>query len=151
MAGLTAVFTAITFAVIHEFDTAALREIFSGQVPKTIAIMLLSLAAYGSVFGLLGLFVRRTLLIGVPYIILLEGAFANIEFVVRKLTIMYQSRVLAIRWLGLNPEDWNIDLALAPSLGWAALNLAIASAVLVLVGALAFAHREYRVKTPEAT
>jgi ABC-2 type transport system permease protein len=151
MAGLTAVFTAITCAVIFRLDAAALREVFPGRVLKTIAIMLLALAAYGSVFGLLGLFVRRTLLFGVPYIILLEGVFANIEFVIRKLTIMYQSRVMAIRWLGLNAEDWNIDLELAPSLEWAALNLAIASALLVIIGSLVFAHREYRVKTPEAT
>lgn len=151
MAGLSAVFTGISFAVIYRLDAAAIREVFPDRVLKTVAIMLLSLAAYGSVFGLLGLFVRRTLLFGVPYILILEGVFANIEFIIRKFTVMYQSRVLAIRWLGLDAEDWNIDLELAPSLEWAALNLAIASAVLIVVGAVAFSRREYRVKTPEAT
>ena len=113
--------------------------------------MLLTLAAYGSVFGLVGLFVRRTLLFGVPYIVILEGVFANIEFVIRHATIMYQSRVLTIRWLGLEARDWNIDLSQAPSLEWSALNLAIATMVLTAIGSFAFARREYRVKTPEAT
>ena len=63
---------------------------------------------------------------------------------------MYQFGVMAIRWLGLEAEDWNIVLAQAPSRGWAALNVASAIAVLAVVSAVAFARREYRVKTPEA-
>jgi ABC-2 type transport system permease protein len=151
MAGLAAIFTEITYAVIYRFESVAFREILPERATKAIALMLLTLAAYGSVFGLVSLFVRRTLLFGVPYIILMEGIFANIEFIVRKLTIMYQFRVLSIRWLGLEAEDWNIDLELAPSALWAALNLAIATAVFVLLGSLLFARREFRVKTPEST
>ena len=151
MAGLTAIFAEITYAVVYRFESVAFREILPERATKAIALMLLTLAAYGSVFGLVSLFVRRTLLFGVPYIILMEGIFANIEFIVRKLTIMYQFRVLSIRWLGLEAEDWNIDLELAPSALWAALNLAIATAVFVLLGSLLFARREFRVKTPEST
>lgn len=151
MALLTSIFTAITYAVIYRFEPVAVREVLPDRAARAIAAMLLALAAYAAVFGLAGLFVRRTLLFGVPYIVLMEGLFANIEFVVRKLTIMYQFRVLSIRWLGLEAEDWNIDLELAPSAGWAALNLAIASAAFSIAGALAFARREYRMKTPEAS
>jgi ABC-2 type transport system permease protein len=149
MAALTAVFVSATYAVVYEPE--ALRDLLPWRPLQTVAIMLLTLATYAAVFGLVGLFVRRTLLFGVPYIVVLEGVFANIEFVIRHVTIMYQSRVLAIRWIGLEAEDWNIDLDLAPSLAWSALNLAIATAALALFGALSFARREYRVKTPEAT
>ncbi len=151
MAALTAIFTELTYAVVYRFEPTALRETLPDRATKAIGAMLLALAAYGSAFGLVGLFVRRTLLFGVPYIVLMEGVFANIEFVVRKLTIMYQFRVLAIRWLPLEAEDWNIDLELAPSLDWAALNLAIASAVFLILGAFAFSCREFRLKTPEST
>jgi ABC-2 type transport system permease protein len=151
MAGLTAVFVEAAYFAVYAGLPDAATSLAPGRTLKTIAIMLLSLAAYGSVFGVAGLFIRRTLLFGVPYIIILEGVFANIEFVIRQATIMYQSRVLAVRWLGLDAEDWNIDLTQAPSLEWAALNLAIATVVLTVLGAFAFARREYRVKTPEAT
>lgn len=151
MAGLAAIFTEITYAVVYRFESVAIREILPDRAAKAIALMLLALAAYASVFGLVSLFVRRTLLFGVPYIVLLEGIFANIEFIVRKLTIMYQFRVLSIRWLGLESEDWNIDLELAPSHLWAALNLAIATAVFTVLGSIVFARREFRVKTPEST
>jgi ABC-2 type transport system permease protein len=151
MAAITAVFVLTTYGVLYSINPAPFEDLMPGRPLKAVAIMLLALAAYGSVFGLVGLFVRRTLLFGVPYIVVLEGVFANIEFVIRHATIMYQSRVLTIRWLGLEAEDWNIDLTQAPSLEWSALNLVIATTVLTLVGAFVFAHREYRVKTPEAT
>ncbi len=148
---LAAFFTTITYAVVFQFDRAQLGAVFPGRVLQTIALMLLALAAYGSLFGLVSLFFRAMLAIGVAYIFVVEGLFANIEFVIRHVTIMYQFRVAAIRWLDLDVKPWNIDLALAPSLRRALFHLTTATIVFTLLGAIAFARREFRVKTPEST
>lgn len=151
MAMLAAFFTTITYAVVFLSYRVQIGEVFPGRVLQTAALMLLALAAYVSLFGLVSLFFRAMLAIGVAYIFVVEGIFANIEFVIRNVTIMYQFRVLAIRWLDLKVEPWNIDLALAPSLRRAAFHLAAATLVFTIAGSLAFARREFRVKTPEST
>src|SRR6202042_1766093 len=110
----------------------------------------LALAAYLSLFGLISLFIRRTMVVGVAYIILLEGILANVDIVLRKVTLMYQFRVLTIRWLDLKPNDWNIDLSTAPSATWAALNLGIPTLTFTILGAVSFSRREFRLKTPES-
>jgi len=150
-AALASAFTFLTFAVVHEFASDEPAETFLWRPLKTTAGMLLALAAYGSLFALVSLFIRRALVVGVAYIIVAEGLLANIDFMVRKLTIMYQLRVLTIRWLELRADVWAIDLSVAPSATWAALNLAIAAAVLALAGGWLFARLEFRVKTPEGT
>ena len=146
---LTTIFTLLTYLVIDWNEPDLWGEVFPWMPLQTSAAMLLALAAYGSIFALLSVFTSRTLVFGVGYIIIFEGVIANIEFVVRKLTIMYQFRVLTIRWLDLKPKDWNIDLTLAPSGTWAGLNLAIAAVVGAVLGAWFFARREFRLKTPE--
>jgi ABC-2 type transport system permease protein len=147
---LAFVFILITYAAVFEFDATALREVFPWRALETAAAMVLALAAYLSLFGLISLFIRRTMVVGVAYIILLEGVLANVDIVLRKVTIMYQFRVLTIRWLDLKPNDWNIDLSTAPSLTWAALNLGIAIVILTILGAVSFSRREFRLKTPES-
>jgi ABC-2 type transport system permease protein len=146
---LTTIFTLLTFLVIDWNEPDLWGEVFPWMPLQTSAAMLLALAAYSSIFALLSVFTSRTLVFGVGYIIIFEGLIANVEFIVRKLTIMYQFRVLTIRWLDLKPKDWNIDLTLAPSGLWAALNLAIAAVVCSALGAWFFARREFRLKTPE--
>ncbi len=146
---LTAVFTALTYLVVDWNEPNLIGEVFPIRVLQTSAAMFLSLAAYGSIFGLLSVFTSRTLVFGVGYIVVFEGVIANIEFVVRKVAILYQFRVLMIRGLDLKPADWNIDLKVAPSATWAALNLAIAALVFTALGAWFFARREFRIKTPE--
>jgi ABC-2 type transport system permease protein len=152
-ATLTVIFTWITFLVVYEFEGSYQPfELLVRRPLKTAAAMVLAQAAYVSLFGLisiLGGIGRRTLVAGVIYIAIFEGLLANVDFVIRKITIMYQFRVLTIRGLGLRPADWNIDLKEAPDLTWAALNLAIAAVVMATFGGFLFAGREFRVKTPE--
>ena len=150
-AAITAIFTTIAFFVVYQFDSTAFTVDFLFRIVKTIAAMLLALAAYGALFGLVGLFLRRALVAGIAYIILFEGVPANIDFIVRKITIMYQFRVLTIRLLDLKAEPWNIDLKVAPDATRAALNLAIAALVMTVLGGFVFARKEFRVKTPEGT
>ena len=156
MAALAAVFTAVTYATVFRFDPALLRDVFPGRVLQTIALMLLALAAYGSLFGLASLFIRPMLFFGVAYIFIVEGLFANIEFVIRNLTILYQFRA-SLRSAGSTStrRPWNIDLGRSPrAFRWAALHLAVASrssphGPCRLCSS--FARREFRVKTPEST
>ncbi len=115
-------------------------------------LYLLAISAYSAIFGCLGVFFRRSLVIGILYIISVEGIFGNIDFIVRKLTIMYYFRVLAVRWLDpIGAIDWSIDLDEAPEASSCVIILLSASLVLTLLAGLVFRAREFRVKTPEAT
>jgi ABC-2 type transport system permease protein len=149
---LTAVFTAATFAVIaltaREPPAAGLLV----QVLKTAALLTLAQVGYCGLFGLLGLLMRRSLLVGVAYIIFFEGLLASLDMVVRRLTVMYYFRVLVLRWLEpASGKDWWIDLATAPTARNCVLTLLGAGLFFALAGALIFTAREFRMKTPEGT
>ena len=86
-----------------------------------------------------------------------EGILANVDFAVRKLTVMYYIRVLFERWLepdwtkivGNDYNPWSIKLSEAPGAGACVLTVLGASLVLTVLAMLAFSHREFHVKTPE--
>lgn len=149
--GITAVFTTIAMAAIYWGEPNFWGEIIPGRALRIAGLMSLATVAYGSLFGCLSLVVRRTLVLGVAYVILFEGVFANIDFVVRKATVMWYIRVLAERWLGLHVPSWNIDLELAPG-GWTSLlTLVGASLVATVLAGVIVSVREFRVKTPEGS
>lgn len=144
------------------FTAAALATVYWGAnvlSPRELAwraaafsgILSLSLLSYTSVFGLLGLLLRRALLVGVGYILVFEGIAANIDFVIRRATVMYHVRVLSVRWLGIPGTDWSIDPAAAPTAGTSLAVLLAVCAASALLGAWYFSVREFRVKTPEGT
>jgi hypothetical protein len=81
--------------------------------------------------------------------VVFEGVFANIDFMVRRVTVLWYVRILAERWLGLHVDSWSIDLDLAPSGTEALATLATAALVLAVTSAWLFGGREIRVKTPE--
>jgi len=109
----------------------------------------LAVLVYVAIFGCLGLVTKRALVVGVGYILVFEGILANIPFLLRYGTIMYHLRVLSVAWLGLDPSDWSIDLADAPSPTTSLQILLGAAALLLALGAWIFSAREFRVKTPE--
>jgi ABC-2 type transport system permease protein len=149
--GITAVFTTITLAAIHWGAPGFWGELLPGRTARIAGLMSLATVAYGALFGCLSLVVKRTLVLGAAYVILFEGVFANIDFVVRKATVMWYTRVLAERWLGLHVASWNIDLETAPSGVTSLAALAAASvAATVLAGGIV-SLREFRVKTPEGS
>jgi hypothetical protein len=112
----------------------------------------LAQVGYCAWFGVLGLSMRRSLIVGIGYIVAFEGLLANFETVARRLTVMYYFRVLVLRWLDAPlGKEWSIDLTTAPSAGDCVLTLLGASAVFVLIGALTMTRREFRMKTPEGT
>jgi ABC-2 type transport system permease protein len=113
-------------------------------------ILAVTQTAYCGLFGIMGLLMRRSLVIGVAYIIVFEGALATFNTLARKLTVMYYFRVLALHWLKpANARIWEIKLADAPTARSCVLTLLIAALVFAAIGALVLSVREFRMKTPE--
>lgn len=115
------------------------------------ALVSLGVLAYVSIFGCLGLLTKRALSVGIFYILVFEVSLANIPFLLRHVTIIHHLRILSIAWLGLNPTDWSIDLAEAPSPATSLQVLLGASTFFIALGAWIFSAREFRVKTPEGS
>jgi ABC-2 type transport system permease protein len=157
--GLTAACTALTYAVIGWDQPDYWKDGATARMLKTIAIFAVTLTVYNSLFGVVSLLMKRALLLGVGYIILLEGVVSNIDFMVRKLTVMYYFRVLSERWMNVSTMSgipgveltYNIDFATAPSFGEALATLSIASAIVVGLACYVMSTREFRVKTPEGS
>jgi ABC-2 type transport system permease protein len=150
---LTAAFTTLALVVIWWNAPELWGEVLPRRAAKIAAVLSLAQVGYCSLFGLIGLSTRRSLIAGLAYIIAIEGLLANFESVLRRLTVMYYFRVLSVRWLGLAPvriEEWSLDLALAPTAGACVQTVLGASAVLVLLGAMMM-RREFRMKTPEGS
>jgi len=145
---LTGVFTTLTLVVIYWNTPELWGEVLPGRAAKMVALMALAQAGYGSLFGVLGLLTRRSLIAGLAYIIAFEGLLANFDAVVRRLTVMYYFRVLSVHWLDPRKStEWSLDLTTAPSARSCLLTLLAASAVFVLLGAMMMMRREFRMKT----
>jgi ABC-2 type transport system permease protein len=147
---LTGVFTMLAYAVIYWGAPELWGDVLPVRAAKTAGLLALAQVGYCSFFGVVGLYTRRSLIVGLAYIIAFEGLLANIEFVGRRLTVMYYFRVLAERWLQpTGSKEWSIDLATAPSVRDCLLILLGTSSILALLGAWMMMRREFRMKTPE--
>jgi ABC-2 type transport system permease protein len=147
---LTAAFTMATFATIVLTAKTPWTAAMITHAMKTAGLLMLVQVAYCGLFGLLGLLMRRVLLVGVAYVVLFEGLLASIDTVARRLTIMYYFRVLAMRWL--NPAsagEWSVNLTTAPSATMCVLTLLGMGVLLGAIAAVFFSRREFRMKTPE--
>lgn len=138
-----------TLAAIHWGTPELVESVFKTRGPVVSATSALSLAAYVPIFGILSLLVRRSLIIGVVYTVVLEGLLANVDFVVRRGTVIYWVRVLWVRWLEIAGGPWSIDPAAAPSATTALMALLVAGILAAALGAWIFSDREFRVKTSE--
>ncbi|MGO9598184.1 MAG: ABC transporter permease [Isosphaeraceae bacterium] len=152
----------VTFLLTSLFTTAALATVYWGtgifeplalfqRAAILSGILSLSSLAYIAIFGGLGLLWRKSLILGVSYIIIFEGVLANFDFLVRRATVMYYLRTLSVRLLHLKTDDWAIDPATAPGVATCLLTLAGIGVVLTLAIAWLFSAREFRVKTPDKT
>lgn len=146
---LAGVFVVATYVAIYVGRPESWSDVFPWRALKVACLLGLSLVSYCALFGLVGLLFRRTLFFGVIYIAVFEGVLASMDFIVRRLTVMYYFRVLVQRWTELKPSEWAISLADAPG---AQACVAVMVAVAVAASAIAvliFSTREFRVKTPE--
>ena len=136
----------------HPVDTEALSAgALAQRAGMLIAVQSLSLFTYTALFGGLGLLTRRSLVLGVAYIIVIEGVVANIDFIIRHGTVMYYVQSLCVHWIGPRAGEWAIDAAKAPSVTTCLATLLGAGFVFALLGAWVFSVREFRVKTPEGS
>jgi ABC-2 type transport system permease protein len=148
---LNALFTAAALVAVY-WDTEALSAgALAQRAGMLIAVQSLSLFTYTALFGGLGLLTRRSLVLGVAYIIVIEGVVANIDFIIRHGTVMYYVQSLCVHWLGPRAGGWAIDASKAPSVTTCLVTLMLAGCVLALLGAWVFSVREFRVKTPEGS
>ena len=148
---LTTISIALTLGALYWGLPGFWGEVIPVRLLKATGLIGLALTAYSSTFALVGLVVKRALALGVAYIILFEGIFANIDFVIRRCTIMYYFRVLGSRWMNLDAREWRIDLPEAPSSLTCVLLILAAAALTAGVAAILFTTREFRLKTPEGT
>ena len=150
--------TVALYAVIHWGTPGFWGEVMPVRAARAAGVMALAQVGYCALFGFVGLFTRRSLIVGVGYIVAVEGVLASIDFVARSLTVVYYVRTLVLRWLGLPDElqrrflgDWGMDLKKIPTAESAVRTLLVAGVVVTVLTALWFARREFRVKTPEGS
>jgi ABC-2 type transport system permease protein len=162
------VLVALTFAAVHlrsetDVSTALAR------CAKAGAILSLASITYCSLFGLMSLLTRRTLIVGILYAVIIEGLLASFPLSLRWGTVIYHTRMIAYRMLGFvvawpgwarGEEDlaataWMLNIETDPTLSE---HPQLSTNVLVLVGASLFctalagwlcSRREFHVKTPE--
>jgi ABC-2 type transport system permease protein len=162
---LTAIFTAITYVVIYAGAEPSAESI-PLRCAKAISIHALAVIAYCCLFGLIGLLSKRSLVIGILYIAIFEGLFANLAFGIRLLTVIYYTRLIAYRTLSfvtfthgfpqnIAADAWQLDvindpqLLVHPQISTCLLVLLLASVFFAVLAALICARREFHVKTPE--
>jgi ABC-2 type transport system permease protein len=163
---LVIVLITLTFAAVYINSGAEFNEV-ARRCIRTCEIDALAVIAYCSLFGLIGLITRRTLLIGVIYTAVVEGLLANLPLSLRMGTVIYYARLIAYRtldfmvtWPHGNKDDiaastWQLDIVTDPTLKehpsvrTCVIVLIGASAVCTLIAAWLCSQREFHVKTPE--
>jgi ABC-2 type transport system permease protein len=161
---LTIVFTSLTYVAIY-WGTGD-----GGMVLRRCAMACgvhsLAVVAYCCIFGLMSLLTRKILVLGVLYVAIVEGLFANLAFGIRLVTVIYYARILAYRMMpfvvktpygydNFAADAWQLDVANDPKLlehpsGFICLLVLLGgSAVCVLLAAIICMQREFYVKTAE--
>jgi ABC-2 type transport system permease protein len=162
---LTILFTALTYAAIYAGAASAGDNALSRCI-AACAIHSLAVIAYCCLFGLMSLLTRRVLIVGILYIAIVEGLFANLAFGIRLLTVIYYSRIIAYRTLPFivptpyGPADyaanaWQLDIRHDPTLlehptvKTCLIVLFAASVACTILAMILCSRREFHMKTPE--
>jgi ABC-2 type transport system permease protein len=162
---LTAFFTALTYAAVYIGAESRPKDVLF-RCGVAVGVHSLAVVAYCCLFGLISLFTRRTLIVGILYAAIIEGLLANLPLGVRLLTVIYYARIIAFRTMefiaplpqgtqNIAAEAWRIDLTTDPQLLehpqrlTCLIVLGTASLVCALLAAFLCSQREFHVKTPE--
>lgn len=162
--GLTVLFTVLTYAAIYAGADREGQDVVA-RCAKAAGVHALAVSAYCCLFAVMSLFTRRTLVMGILYVVIFEGFLANMPLGVRMITVIYYARMIAYRTLSfiigggpegfenLSAEIWRLDvvhdpmLAEHPTLPGAITVLVGASLAFTAVGAFLCWRREFHVKT----
>jgi hypothetical protein len=158
--------TVPTFLAIYVRSGAELAHV-SYRCFVASGVLSLAVFTYCSLFGLMSLLTKRTLVVGVLYTAIVEGFLATLPFSVRMVTIIYYVRLIAYRVLGFTVDwpggrqdnvaatAWSLDanadpnLSGHPQLSMCVLTLLFAGIVLTALASWICSQREFHVKTPE--
>jgi ABC-2 type transport system permease protein len=164
---LTALLTALTYIAIYAGSTGKGPIDVPMRCLKAASVHSLAVAAYCSLFGVMSLFTRRMLVMGIVYTAFFEGLLANLPLSIRLVTVIYYARIIAYRTIGfvvplprgmsedIAAQVWRLDvandptLAEHPTLRGCVTVLICASLACTLIAAVLCARREFHVKTPE--
>ncbi|HEY1922488.1 MAG TPA: ABC transporter permease subunit [Tepidisphaeraceae bacterium] len=162
---LTVIFTTLTYIAVYAGATDHVENV-PLRCLEASSIHALAVIAYCCIFGLISLFTRRTLVVGILYIVIFEGLFANLAFGIRLITVIYYARIIAYRTLpfvistpdgreNFAADAWQLDIRTDPNLlehpqiRACLIVLLVGSAVCAALTAMLCARREFHVKTPE--
>jgi ABC-2 type transport system permease protein len=156
---VTILLATVAVVAIYAAIYAGTAEFWSEIVPRAalaVGVTALAQVGYCALFGLLGLMTKRSLIAGIAFIVAVEGVLANLDFVGRKLTVVYYVRTLTLRWQDLPREQlercrevWGMtDPEKLPSVNDCLLVLLGLGAAVSVLSAVKFARSEYHVKTP---
>ncbi len=165
---LAVMLTALTYAAVYAGGPTSAGEVVHRALLAS-SIHALAIVAYCCLFGLISMLTTRTLVVGILYALLFEGAIANFPFSIRMATVIYYARLIAYRsmqflvpvignssrTIDLAAEAWQFDVQTDPHLlahpqtRTCLIILLAASAACTIVAALLFSQREFHVKTPE--
>ncbi len=165
---LVVMLTLVTYVAIYAGGRTAYQEVVS-RACHAAAIHSLAVVTYCCLFGLISLLTKRTLVVGILYVVLFEGLLANLPFSIRLATVVYYTRLVAYhtlqflvplptdssRYNDLAAEIWQFDVKTDPGLAdqlhlSTCLIVLFAACILsTLLAAVLFSQREFHVKTPE--
>lgn len=163
---LTIVLTVLTYAAIYVGAGSPAAEVVL-RCTKAAMVHSLAVIAYCSLFGLISLITRRTLVVGIVYAAVVEGLFANLPFGIRLATVIYYTRLISYRMMdfivtlprggndNIAANVWQFDverdpkLLEHPSTAVCLSVLVIGSLVCTIVAAWLCSQREFHVKVPE--
>jgi ABC-2 type transport system permease protein len=164
---LTVVLVVLTYSAIYVGAGVPVTEVAT-RCAKAASVDSLAVVAYCSLFGLISLLTKRTLVVGIIYTAVVEGVFAVLPFGIRLATVIYYTRLIAYRMLefqvsnsksatdNLAADVWQFDvgsdpqLLQHPSTAICLTVLLVGSLVCALLAAWLCSQREFYVKTPEA-
>ena len=146
---LACTFHAISYTVLYS-RTEYFGTALGTSMPRSMAALAIAATAYSAGFGLIGLLLKRSLVVGVLYIVLFEGFLAVFGFNFRIYTVVYHFRLLCHQWLGVPADFWGLPTSPAdvPPVSSSIIALLGAAAVFAILGALYTQWKEFRMKTP---
>jgi len=162
---LTIVLTVLTYSAIYVRAGVPAAEVAT-RCAKAASVDSLAVVAYCSLFGLISLLTKRTLVVGIIYTAIVEGVLAVLPFGIRLATVIYYTRLIAYRMMdfqvvnskgvdNLAADAWQFDVASDPQLlqhpstATCITVLLVGSLVSTILAAWLCSRREFHVKTPD--